>query len=220
MEVHTAVLGVVIVEDHAMVGEALAAVLAEEEALEVVAVARTVAAAIDVLERTEVDVVLADFRLPDGDGADVALAVRRAHPGARTIVLTAAEDTGVLARAIAAGADGFLHKSEPISEVVRAIHAVADGDAWFPRDALAGLVDGLGAPAPAVGADLTPRERVVLELLASGASTQAMIDALVLSPHTVRNHVRNVMAKLGAHSKLEAVTIAASAGLVRVGGGR
>ena len=200
-----------------MVAQALGAILAEEDDLEVVAVATTVRAAIEVVERSPVDVVLVDFRLPDGDGAGVAAAVRALRPDVRVIVLTAAEATGVVGRAIAAGADGFLHKSEPITEVVRAIRAVADGDAWFPREALADLVGDMGPPPTPVGTDLTARERDVLELLARGASTQAMVEALVLSPHTVRNHVRNVMAKLGAHSKLEAVTIAASAGIVRLG---
>jgi DNA-binding NarL/FixJ family response regulator len=213
------VVRVVIVEDHAMVAQALAAVLGEEDDIEVVAVEATAADGLSAVERSAPDVVLVDFRLPDGDGADVAAAVRRLRPEARVIVLTAAEAPGVVGRVIAAGADGFLHKSEPITEVVRAIRAVGDGGAWFPRDALADLVGGArGDPSTApVGSDLTPRERDVLELLAAGSSTQAMIDQLVLSPHTVRNHVRNVMAKLGAHSKLEAVTIAARAGLVRLG---
>ena len=213
-------VNVVIVEDHAMVAQALAAVLADEADIEVIAMATTAAVALHVVEHAPADVVLVDFRLPDGDGAEVVAACKRLRPEARVIVLTAADANDVLARAIASGADGFLHKSEPIEEVARAIRAVDDGEAWFPREALAGLVDAVATAPAGVGADLTPRELDVLDLLARGASTASMVETLVLSPHTVRNHVRNVMAKLGAHSKLEAVTMAASAGIVRLGGPR
>lgn len=138
-------------------------------------------------------------------------------PTTQVVMLTAADAPGVLERAIEAGASGFVHKSEPIERVVRAVRAVHAGDGWFRPQALAAVVGtGRGSPA-SVPVTLTAREQEILELLASGASTAAMVESLILSPHTVRNHVRNVMAKLGAHSKLEAVSIAARAGIVSLG---
>ncbi|MBW3643834.1 MAG: response regulator transcription factor [Actinobacteria bacterium] len=211
---------VVIVEDHAMVAEGFAAALCEEDDIHVVGIARTGEAALHLVEETAPDVVLVDFRLPDADGADVTVRIRRERPGTQVVVLTAADEPNVLRRAIEAGAAGFVHKSEPIDQVARATRAVHGGEAWFRPGALASLVGAIGRPSAAVGADLTDREREVLSLLAEGASTNAMMEALVLSPHTVRNHVRNIIMKLGAHSKLEAVTIAARAGLVSLKPGR
>ena len=207
----------VIVEDHAMVAQGLSAALDEEDGMEVKGMASTAREAVEMVGHQAPDVALIDFRLPDGDGAQLAAAVRSLRPEIRMVMLTAADDPDVLARAIDAGIAGFVHKSEPIEEVVRAIRAVKAGERWFRPEVLVALVETVRRPPPAVGDDLTVRERDVLDLLAQGASTQAMIETLVLSPHTVRNHVRNIMMKLGTHSKLEAVTVAARAGIVSLG---
>ena len=213
------VVTVVIVEDHAMVAEGLAAALGEDGDIDVVAIASTAQQAEELIREMSPDVALVDFRLPDGDGTQLTAAIKRGQERTQVILLTAADDHEVLARAIEAGAAGFVHKSEPIEEVTRAIRAVQAGEPWFRPEVLAELVGTIRRPARAVGDDLTAREREVLTLLAEGASTQAMIDTLVLSPHTVRNHVRNIMTKLGTHSKLEAVTVAARAGIVSLGTG-
>lgn len=210
----TTIVTVAIVEDHAMVAEGLAAALAEDGGIEVVGIASTAEQAAEMIHQQAPDVALVDFRLPDGDGAQLTAAIKRGQTRTQIILLTAADDHEVLAMAIEAGAAGFIHKSEPIEEVVRAVRAVQAGESWFRPDALAELVGTIRHPGRAVGDDLTAREREVLALLAQGASTQAMIETLVLSPHTVRNHVRNIMMKLGTHSKLEAVTVAARAGIV------
>lgn len=201
-----------------MVGEGIAAVIGEEADLTVVGLARTVERAERLIGRERPDVVLVDFRLPDGDGAEVTERALAVCPTTQVVMLTAADAPGVLERAIEAGASGFVHKSEPIERVVRAVRAVHAGDGWFRPQALASVVGtGRGSPASVPAVTLTAREQEILELLASGASTAAMVESLILSPHTVRNHVRNVMAKLGAHSKLEAVSIAARAGIVTLG---
>ncbi|MDQ3573581.1 MAG: response regulator transcription factor [Actinomycetota bacterium] len=208
---------VVIVEDHAMVAQGLSAALADEVDMEVIGVVSTAHEAMEMLGRVAPDVALVDFRLPDGDGAELAAMLTMRRPETHIVMLTAADDHEVLTQAIEAGAAGFLHKSEPIQEVVRAIRAVVGGERWFRPEALADVVRTIRGRVPAVGHDLTAREREVLALLAEGLSTQEMIETLVLSPHTVRNHVRNVMTKLGSHSKLEAVATAARAGIVSVG---
>jgi DNA-binding NarL/FixJ family response regulator len=210
---------VLIVEDHAMVAEGFAAAMNEEDDIEVAGIAPTAAAALELVARLVPDVVLVDFRLPDGDGADVTARIREARPTAQVVVLTAADEPSVLARAIEAGAVGFVHKSEPIEHVVRATRAVHAGDAWFKAGVLASVLDRMRHPAGGLGDNLTDREREVLGLLAEGLSTQAMAESLYLSTHTVRNHVRNIIMKLGVHSKLEAVTVAARSGLVSLGGG-
>jgi two-component system nitrate/nitrite response regulator NarL len=106
-----------------------------------------------------------------------------------------------------------------LADAVRRAHA---GEALFPTELLVRLLRGPAPPPqgrqPEAGGMLGPREREVLEVLAAGASTQEAADGLGISPHTVRAHVKHAMAKLGARSRLEAVTLALSAGLIRPAG--
>ena len=153
---------VVIVEDHVMVAQGLCAVLDEEDGMEVTATTSTAQEAMEVMGHHAPEVALVDFRLRDGDGAELAAAVRRRHPQTRVVMLTAADDREVLARAIEAGAAGFVHKGGPIDEVIRAIRAVEADESWFRPEVLAQVVGTARQAAPVVGYDLTGREREVL----------------------------------------------------------
>lgn len=205
---------VVLVEDHTLVAQGLVAALAAEADIDVVGVACTVTDGLELVADLAPDVVLTDYRLPDGDGAALTGRVRAAHDATQVVFLTAADDPAVLAAAIEAGASGFVHKSAAIDDVVRAVRAAHAGEVSFRPEELAAVIGRTRRTPPGPGSDLTARELEVLHLLAEGRSTKEMVDRLVLSQHTVRNHVRNIMMKLDAHSKLEAVTIAARAGLV------
>jgi DNA-binding NarL/FixJ family response regulator len=120
----------------------------------------------------------------------------------------------LLARAIEAGCSGLLAKTRPADEVVTAIRAASRGETVLRSDALAGLLDRLHGKV--TDEALTARELGVLRILAKGRSTGAIASELFLSIHTVRNHVSNVLTKLGAHSKLEAVAIATRDGIIRL----
>jgi DNA-binding NarL/FixJ family response regulator len=205
-----------IVEDHAMVAESLEVVINGHDDLEVVGTAASVVDARAVVAETAPDVAVVDYRLPDGTGADVTAAVAEASPRTRVIILTAMDGQAVLSRAVEAGAAAFVRKSEPLDEIISAIRAVASGETYFSSDVLGSLVETLRHPLEIVGSTLTPREHEVLQLLADGCSTPEIVERLTISAHTARNHIRNVLTKLGAHSQLEAVTIAARAGLVTV----
>jgi DNA-binding NarL/FixJ family response regulator len=211
---------VVIVEDHVMVGEGLAAALSSDLDLEVVAVAATLAEGVALVQAHRPDVVLMDYRLPDGDGACGTVAVKQASPETQVVMLTALGSQEVLVRAIEAGCSGFLHKTRPIAEVRTAVRRAHAGEVLFSADTLADVVGGLRRRPAGPGAQLTRREVEVLALLGAGASTTQIAERLVVSMHTVRNHVRNILGKLGAHSKLEAVAIAAREGIVDLDAGR
>lgn len=210
-------LRVLIVEDHEMVAEGLSAALSAESDLEVVGQVATVADALEATGELEPDVVLADYQLPDGTGADVARQVHEHVADVPVVMLTGAGHDEIVAEAVQSGCAGFLDKSRPVRDVAAAVRAVADGEAFFDPRELASALDRVRHPRRAGSAELTPREHEVLGLLAHGLGTREIAERLYLSHHTVRNHVRNVLAKLGAHSKLEAVTIAAREGIVSVG---
>lgn len=204
---------VAIVEDHEMVAEGLAAALTADSALLVTGIAGTARDAVAMVIETTPDVVLMDLILPDGDGAAATLEIRAVAPTARVVLITSASGDDIIGRAIEAGCSGLLSKTEPVASVRAAIHRAHAGEAVFAVEDLLGFVGRVSHPDPST-ATLTEREREVLNLLAQGATTPAIATTLVLSLHTVRNHVRNVLTKLGAHSRLEAVAIALREGLV------
>ena len=206
---------VLLVDDHEVVATSLARVLGEEPDIVVVGIADSVAAARAQVVAGRPDVVLLDHRLPDGDGVAAIASLLDLRPAAQVVVLTASTAEHVLLAALEAGAAGFLSKTRSLAEVTSAVRAAAVGEAVVSPEMLAQLLPRLGRrrAQPRVAA-LTDREREVLDLIARGLSNAAIAEELVVSVHTVRNHVANLSAKLGAHSKLEALSIAVAAGLL------
>jgi two-component system response regulator DevR len=214
MAVRGASITIMMVDDHQMFVESVARLLAQEPDFELVGVAGTVAAAISLAEATQPNVAVVDFNLPDGTGADVAGRLRTLSPDTRVVILTGLDDERAMIAAIDAGCTGFVTKDKALSELGTAVRLAQAGEAYVPPHLLAKLLPRLGRSYRGLGADLTRREREVLNLLADGRSNPAIAAHLVISVHTVRNHVQNVLAKLGAHSKLEAVAVAAREGLL------
>lgn len=205
---------VLIVDDHEVLASALAAVLDSEPDMRTVGVAKTVAAALSMAAANSPDVILLDHRLPDGDGVAAIGALLDLPGRSQVVVLTATASEAVLVSAMEAGAAGFLSKSRSLAEVVGAVRAAAAGELAMSPQLLGRLLGRIRRAATAVGADLTEREREVLQLLATGGSNADIARELTLSVNTVRNHVANLSAKLGAHSKLEALAIAVREGLL------
>jgi DNA-binding NarL/FixJ family response regulator len=157
-----------------------------------------------------------DYRLPDGDGAHTAGAIKERVPEAQIVMLTASADEPVLVEAIDAGCSGFITKDRALDEVTSAVRAAAAGEALISPAMLAHLLPRLrGGTRSGPGSTLTQREMQVLELMAHGMSNQEIAAQLVLALNTVRNHVQSLLGKLGAHSKLEAVATAARQGWVK-----
>lgn len=209
---------VLLVDDHAVLATAVAMALEVEDDLTVVGIAATLAQARALVARERPDVVLLDHRLPDGDGVGAIASIHDLHPDARVVMLTANDGDQVLLNALAEGAAGFVSKTRDLADVTAAVRAAAHDEAAISPAALARLLPRLvrrprDNRRPAIQ-ELTERELEVLSLLADGLTNAAIADKLVLSVHTVRNHVSNLSAKLGAHSKLEALSIAVREGLL------
>ena len=202
-------------DDHRVVAEGLSMVLGAQPDLEVVGVAGTVAEVCELAASLRPDVVLMDFALPDGDGVAATAAIKLARPEVKVVMLTSFVDVDVLVAAIDAGCSGFVTKHKAGEELTAAVRLAAEGEALVSPDMLARLLPRLRPSYHGVGADLTPREREVLDLLAQGESKEAIAQRLFLSANTVRNHIQNILGKLGAHSRLEAVATATREGLIR-----
>jgi DNA-binding NarL/FixJ family response regulator len=215
---------VLLVEDHQVVAESLSALLADYPDLRVLGWVPTVAAAIDAVQRSEPDVILLDFRLPDGSGAQAAAKIRERRPRAAIVFLSADESDDAVTAAVEAGAAGYLLKSVPSDELVRAIHRAAQGEILIPAQRLAELLARRRAVArqraeyARLTASLTPREREILGLMAEGMDNRALAHHLHIEYSTVRSHVRKVLLKLGARSQLEAVAKATESGIVPFAG--
>ncbi|MCW2793539.1 MAG: response regulator transcription factor [Nocardioides sp.] len=209
-----AVTRVLVVDDHEVLASSLAHVLDAEPDLVTVGVAGTLARARVLVATTAPDVVLLDHRLPDGDGVAAIGELRALRPGIQVVVLTASAADHVLVSAIEAGAAGFVSKTRPLAELTAAVRAAATGEAVISPELLARLLPRLHRTGRARHQELTEREREVLGLLAEGLSNAAIAEVLTVSVHTVRNHVANLSAKLGAHSKLEALSVAVREGLL------
>jgi DNA-binding NarL/FixJ family response regulator len=209
---------VLLVDDQQLLTDSLARLLEGEPDIHVVGVARTVAE-VKVLARDRMDVVLMDYRLPDGNGADATRAIKARWPGARVVMLTAIVDDETILESIQAGADGYLTKDRALEEVVQAVRDAASGETLLPRaviiDIAQRVINARGRPPDRATVEpLTARELEVLRALAEGLSTPEVCTHLDISRNTLRTHVQNIMAKLHVHSKLEAVTAGLRLGII------
>jgi DNA-binding NarL/FixJ family response regulator len=212
---NTTLITVVVIDDHEVVALGLTALLADADGLDVIGTATTCAAAVQLVTKKRPDVVLMDYRLPDGTGADTARAFKEAQLGVNVVMITSVADRRVLSQALDAGCCGFLSKNSDRADLIEAITAAAAGESYFTRDMLKHLVhlrrfDDVGQ------AELSDREIEVLQLTADGMYPDEVAKTLHLSAHTVKNHLRHAMSKLDAHTKLEAVVKAVRARLISI----
>ena len=208
------VVRVLIVDDHEVLASSLRHVLEAEPDLECVGVATSLEHARSLLRTTAPHVLLLDHRLPDGDGVAAIRGLRAIRPDIRVVVLTASASDSLLVEAIEAGVSGFLSKTRSLDELTASVRAAAAGEALISPELLIRLLPRLSRTTGRRLEELTKREREVLVLLAEGLTNVAIADRLVVSVHTVRNHIANLSTKLGAHSKLEALSIAVRDGLL------
>jgi DNA-binding NarL/FixJ family response regulator len=213
---------VLIVDDHQMFAQALGGLLSGEPGIEAVGEAGSVDEALELLERTEPDVVLMDLELRGRSGIEGTREVRRLRPEAAVVIVTAREDPVLITEAIRAGARGFVLKTRAVEDLISIIRQASTGGmVLLPGDIpqVIGRAQFAGherthrihTPSP-----LTAREIEILRELADGRSTTQTAEALHISVLTVRSHVKSILAKLNAHSKLEAVTSAIRHGLIEV----
>ena len=200
--------------------EGLAELLAQVADLKVVGTARTVAEATSAATTLDPSVILMDFRLPDGTGADAAVRIRKEHPEVAIVFLSADVSDDVVMLAIDAGASGYVSKSASVEELTSAITRAAEGDFLLPPAMMVRLlqrqrdVKKAQAARQRISEELTPREHDVLKMMAAGLDNYEIAEKLGIGYGTVRSHVRGVLEKLGARSRLQAVALARDGGLL------
>jgi two-component system, NarL family, response regulator LiaR len=202
---------VMIVDDHQMVREGLKVLLSTCADIRVVGEAADGREAVEECRRLEPDVVLMDVMMPVMDGAAATAAITAALPGTRVIALSSFVDPEYVQLALDAGATGYLLKDARPEMLTQAIHDAVEGRGTIDSSAMRALFE--RRHDEAVGEDLTTREREVLALVAGGLSNKEIAQRLTLSVGTVRLHVSNILAKLGAPNRTTAAAIAMKHGL-------
>jgi len=198
-----------IVDDHFLFAEALGSVIRELSEYDLVGIAVTGPQAISMTQEMQPDVILLDYHLPGYTAEQLMPRLLNVSPESRVIILTSDTSQATLVKGIRAGVSGFLTKDRALDDVVQALGTVAGGGSVLTDEQVA-----MGHDDPADGNQLTQREIEILRLLARGKDTQAIAQDLTISSNTVRTHLQNIFAKLGAHSKLEAVALAGRRGLL------
>ena len=201
---------VMLVEDHHVVRQGLTALLATEDALEVVGSAGDGAEALTLFRTLRPDVTLMDLQLPKMGGVDAIRAIRREFPEARVIVLTTFDGDEDIYRALQAGARGYLLKGMPFDELVGAIHTVHSGRTRIPSPVAEKLAERVS------GQELTARELGVLERIVAGRANKEIASDLNISEATVKSHVNSLLGKLGVTDRTQAATVAIQRGFVHL----
>jgi len=214
---------VLLVDDHRLVTDMLSDALAEAEDVEVIGIGANGAEGVDLARHHRPDVVLMDVEMDEMNGIVATREIVQTVPGVKVVMLTANADQATILDAMESGAVGYLTKDKAlIDDVVDAVRRAHAGEIMLPTALIGRLITSLATrrreqvERQDLIERLTAREREILHLIAEGADNKTIADRLVVSPHTVRTHVQNLLAKLGAHSKLEALTIAARRGLVEL----
>jgi two-component system response regulator DevR len=205
---------VVILDDQVLLAEALHSALTAQDGINVVATATQQDRGLEMIAATAPDVVIVDHRPPELDGPRVAQAIWQRWPDVKTVMLVDSEAPGLLAQALDAGCSALFAKDRPITDLINTVSRANRGECVLRTDDLRHLVGRGRAPATPRRDALTERELTVLGLVAKAQSISAISAELFVSPHTVRHHIQNILRKLGAHSRLEAVAIAIRDGIM------
>ncbi|MDP9479006.1 MAG: response regulator transcription factor [Actinomycetota bacterium] len=214
-------ISVLVADDHAVFREGLRAVLGSEPDMEVVGEAATGKEVVERAAEVRPDVILMDIQMPRINGIEATRRILSANPRVGVVVLTMFEDDDSVFSAMRAGARGYVLKGADPSEILKVVRAVAGGEAHFGPEIACRLMDFFSAP-KAVSREealpeLTARERDILDLIAKGHSNATIAARLYVSPHTVRNHITHIFAKLQVADRAQAIIRAREAGLGRDG---
>jgi len=213
----TNTIRVFLIDDHPVLRESLARALNAESGMVVVGQAGTAGQALHEIPLAKPDVVVVDLNIPDRDGIELLMVLHAQHPQLKLLVLSGYDDEYRVAEALRAGAQGYLVKTAEISEVVDGIRRIDRGDSPLSQRIAGAVVRAMRKPIQEGlgGLDaLTPREKQVLRLLATGRSTREAAAQLTISPKTVETHRVRIYQKLGCKSAVELTRIAVRTGLI------
>ena len=210
---------VVIADDHPVVRDGLSALLASVPSVTVAGVAATGREAVRAAVTLRPDVLIMDIQMPELTGVAAAGEITRLAPGVAVLMLTMFDDDDSVFAAMRAGARGYVLKGAQQDEIVRAIHAVAAGEAIFGPPIARRVLGLVSAPAPhnVPFPDLTSREREVLDLIAAGVRNAEIARQMSIAPKTVANHIAAIFSKLQVADRNQAIIVARDAGLGRNG---
>jgi DNA-binding NarL/FixJ family response regulator len=205
---------VLVADDHEVVRSGLKSLVSGTE-IRVVAEAGTGEEAVRVAAQQEADVILLDIRMPDGDGLTALAQLKKNHPDIPVLMLTTYDNPTYVARAVALGASGYVLKGSGRDQLLAAIRQAARGEQAWSREDLRRVS---GARSPHIATDLeaplTPRETEVLSQLAHGLTNKEIAQALGISTETVKEHVQNILKKIGVTDRTQAAVWAVRGGLV------
>jgi DNA-binding NarL/FixJ family response regulator len=201
---------ILLVDDHPLLRQGIAALAADETDMKLVAEAANGREALELFRKHRPDVTLMDLQMPEMNGLDAMEAIRNEFPEARFIVLTTYTGDVQVSRALKAGARAYLLKSLLRKELLDTIRAVHAGQKRIPAEIAATLAD------HAADDELTARETQVLRLIAAGNSNKRIADQLSITEETVKGHVKNILSKLGANDRTHAVTLGLKRGILEL----
>jgi DNA-binding NarL/FixJ family response regulator len=211
---------IVIVDDHVLFREGLAAIIRSESDIEILGQAGSVQEAVATVRALKPDMVLMDFGLPDGTGAEATRAILQEHPGCKVIFLTMSEQEEDLFAAIRSGAKGYLLKNMRPSKLISSLRSVQQGESAISRSMTLRLMEELARTkeAPRAGdPTLTRRELEVLRELAAGFSNQEIAGHLFISENTVKYHVHSILEKLNLSDRRDVANYVREHGLLKPG---
>lgn len=209
---------ILIVDDHILFREGLAAIIRPERDFEIAGLAGTVKEAVDMAALTKPDLILMDFSLPDGTGADATRRILEAYPLCKIVFLTMSEQDDDLLEAIRSGAKGYLLKNMQPQKLIVALRSVQKGESALSRSMTMRLMEELSRtkkPEYPQESTLTHREMDVLRAIASGMSNQEIAKHLFISENTVKYHVHSILGKLGLTDRKEVIAYAREHGLMK-----
>ncbi|MDO8752476.1 MAG: response regulator transcription factor [Anaerolineales bacterium] len=205
---------ILIVDDHAVVRKGLVMVLRLEPDLEVVGEAENGRVGLEVAKSLHPDIVLVDLVMPEMDGQEMALALRKSNPNIKIMMLTGTEVDDRVFDLVAAGIEGYVLKNIEPGELIRAIHAVAHGEAYLHPDVMKKVVNKM-KPLPAPAISLTPREMEILDWMATPNTYKQIASQLSISEETVRSHAKNILEKMKQPNRAQAALMAMKMGLIK-----
>lgn len=211
---------VVVVDDHDLFRAGLVAMLRSKPFIDVVGQASRGALGVRLALELKPDVVLMDLKLPDTSGIEATREILEHEPATRVVVLTVASEDGDIQAALLAGACGYILKDSPLEDITAAVRAATSGQAWLSPRAANAVLEKLRHDHVAAGASSSPspdilsaRELEVLQLVARGLENAEIAAELNISPRTAKNHLSNVLAKLGMTNRVQAATYAVRHGI-------
>lgn len=211
---------ILIVDDHVLFREGLVSLLRGQSDFNIVGEASNVTQALQMVRDLEPEIVLMDFSLPDGSGAEASRKILAERPNTKIVFLTIHESDEFLFEAVRSGAQGYLLKNLPVSKLLASLRGLENDEAAISRKMMGRLMEGFRQTEPVQPAVETPekltnREVEVLKELSSGATNKEIAEALVISTNTVKNHVHNLMSKLDINTRQDLIDYARRNGIVR-----